>query len=73
MIAAAAQLYGPFIEQAQAGRCFAVSKIVVGILLTAMTNCRVKVAMPDMRCKKLSATRSPLSKARPGPRTSAII
>ncbi len=38
---------------------------------TASTMARVAVAMPDMRCRKLSATRSAVSRLRADPRTCA--
>ena len=38
----------------------------------ASTNRRARVAMPDSRCRKLSAVRSPTSSARAAPTTSAI-
>ena len=41
------------------------------VLETASTNLRVKVAIPDMRPRKFSAVRSPVSSARAGPSTSA--
>ena len=42
-----------------------------GRTCTALTMARVAVAMPDMRCRKLSATRSAVSRLRAGPRTCA--
>ena len=38
----------------------------------ASTNRRARVAIPESRCRKLSAVRSPTSSARADPRTTAI-
>ena len=50
-----------------------VSNILVEGFPTASTNWRVSVAMPQRRCKKLSATRSALRIERARPRTSIIM
>ena len=53
------------------GVVFRVSRIVIRPP-DASTKRRVSVAMPDSRCRKLSATRSAVSSARAGPRTSPM-
>ena len=47
--------------------------IFAGVSFTAAVARRVSVATPESRCRKLSATRSPASKALATPRTVATV
>src|SRR6266851_3506260 len=53
------------------GTVLRVSRITTFVPAIASTNCRVKVAIPDIRPRKLSAVRSPLKTARAGPANSS--
>ena len=55
------------------GAVFRVSSIVAEVPAIASTNWRVKVAIPDMRPRKLSAVRSPVRIARAGPASSSSV
>src|SRR6185436_5134963 len=53
------------------GAVLRVSRMTAFVDETASTNMRVNVAIPDIRPRKFSATRSPVRSARAGPSTSA--
>ena len=54
-----------FSSARRSGVVFRVSRILAPVPSTACTNRRVMVATPDMRCRKFSATRSPVRMPRP--------
>ena len=72
MVLAAAEPDCEFVESyADLARSCACRGSLALVPATASTNWRVKVAIPDIRPRKFSAVRSPVSSARAGPSTSA--
>ena len=61
-----------FSSRRRSGVVLRVSRIFAFVPATASTNPRVMVAMPDMRCRKFRATRSPVRMPRADPVTDAI-
>ena len=67
MVGAATDPDRVFVQRSEPGCVLRVSRRWTPKLATAATNWLVSVAMPDMRCRKFSAVRSPVMRLRAGP------